>query len=94
MEFEWDTAKEAENLKIGRLSFEKAALIFLDPHRLTIQDTRTDYGEERFITLGEIESRVHVVVYCERRGNIIRIISARKANRREQKRYENHQIHT
>ena len=51
-------------------------------------DVRNDYGEERLVTMGMIEQRLHVIVYTER-GNNIRVISARKANKMEQKRYGN-----
>lgn len=52
------------------------------------QDHRWDYGEDRFEMLGEIDGRVFIVIYTLR-GNTIRIISARKANRREVNEYEN-----
>ncbi len=87
MKFEWDSEKNAENIKERGLSFSTATAVFTDSQRLTWQDTRKDYPEERFITIGKIDSRVHVVAFCERHGDTIRIISARKANRREQKRY-------
>lgn len=54
---------------------------------LTLQDDRHDYGETRWIGLGTIQGRV-VVVYTEREPEVIRIISARKANKRESQRYE------
>jgi uncharacterized protein len=53
---------------------------------LSIEDTRQNYGEKRIITIGLIGKSVCVVVYTER-GNTIRIISARKANERERRRY-------
>jgi uncharacterized DUF497 family protein len=60
--------------------------LFLDPYRLDAEDTRQDYGEERRLTLGRIEWRLYAVAYTMR-GEIARLISARKANRREQRRY-------
>lgn len=88
MQFEWDSDKANLNAEKHGIRFELAALVFLDEDRLTAVDDRFDYGEERFITMGHIENRLHVVVYVETE-DIIRIISARKANRREQERYAN-----
>ena len=55
--------------------------------RLDSEDTRRDYGEERRLTLGKIEGRLFAVAYTPR-GKVIRPISARKANEREQRRYD------
>lgn len=60
----------------------------LTPHRLIRADLRRSYGEERFQLTGRIDSRIFVVVYTPR-ANATRIISARKANNREVKHYEN-----
>jgi uncharacterized DUF497 family protein len=57
-------------------------------NRLTVIDYRYDYGETRYITLAKIENRVYVVAFTLRLSNI-RLISARKANKKEVKRYEN-----
>ncbi|MFV1563936.1 MULTISPECIES: BrnT family toxin [unclassified Phaeobacter] len=88
MQFEWDSDKAALNARKHGISFELAALVFLDDDRLIALDDRFDYGEERMITMGHIENRLHVVVYTETEDTI-RIISARKANKREQERYAN-----
>jgi uncharacterized DUF497 family protein len=61
--------------------------VFTDPALLVEHDQRWDYGEERFRALGVIDGRVFVVVF-KRRLRAIRIISARRANSREVKRYE------
>jgi uncharacterized protein len=61
--------------------------IFLDPHRLDGEDTRLDYNEKRWLTLGKIDRRLFAVAYTPR-GEVIRLISARKANEREQRRYD------
>jgi len=61
---------------------------FIDPDRLIRQDRRWDYDEERYQLLGMIEQRVFFVVYTVR-NSVIRIISARKANQREVRDYEN-----
>jgi len=55
---------------------------------LTLFDGREDYGEDRWIALGWIRRVIGVVVYVEREGAVIRIISARKATKNEVKRYE------
>jgi uncharacterized DUF497 family protein len=67
--------------------FEYAVRVFLDPHRLDGEDTRRDYSEERWLTLGKIEGRLFAVAYTQR-GKVIRLISARKANEREQRKYD------
>ena len=87
MLFESDEYKAAQNAAKHGVPFEYAAWVFLDPRRLTSEDTRRDYGEERWLALGEIEGRLFAVGYT-RRGTIIRLISARKANEREQRKYD------
>jgi uncharacterized DUF497 family protein len=86
-DFEWNSAKAASNFRKHGVLFDYAARVFLDPHRCDREDTRQDYGEERRITLGQIEGRVFVVAYTRRR-RVIRLISARKANGRETKQYQ------
>ena len=88
MQFEWDSDKAATNAEKHGISFELAMLVFLDDERLIARDDRIDYGEERLITMGHIENRLHVVVYTETEDTI-RVISAREANKREQERYAN-----
>lgn len=88
MQFEWDSDKAAANVSRHGVSFELAMLVFLDNGRLIKLDERFDYGEERIITMGHVNNRLHVVVYTQT-NDTIRIISARKANRRERKRYAN-----
>jgi uncharacterized DUF497 family protein len=85
--FEWDEIKAAVSVRQHAVPFEYATRIFLDEHRLDAVDDRHDYGEARRLTLGQIEERVFVVVYTVR-GDVIRLISARKANGREIRRYE------
>jgi len=84
--FEWDDHKAAQNVAKHGVPFEYAARVFLDLHRLESQDTRRDYAEERWLVLGKIEERIFAVAYTPR-GPIIRLISARKANEREQRKY-------
>ena len=61
---------------------------FLDPDRVVRKDSRWDYKEQRYQLLGKIDERLFFVVFTFR-GSVIRIISARKANKRELKIYEN-----
>ena len=86
MECEWDERKARQNIARHGVPFEYAARVFLDLHRLDTEDTRRDYGEERRLTLGKIEGRLYVAAYTVR-GKMIRLISARKANEREWRKY-------
>jgi hypothetical protein len=86
IEFEWDPAKAAANLRRHKVPFIKAIEVFNDPMRLERPDESEDYGEDRWIVLGCVEERVLFVVYTQRRIRI-RLISARKANRDEQRKY-------
>ena len=83
--FEWDETKRLENLKKHGLSFKDVEIVFSGPC-VTFEDRRHDYGEERYITLGLLEGREVVIAHTPR-GENTRIISMRKANRREQQRY-------
>ena len=89
MEFEWDRKKAESNLQKHGVHFKSATAVFADENRLTVTDDRKDYREERYTTLGLIEDRLYVVIYTTA-SETIRIISARKANKREQKRYDDH----
>ena len=86
LEFEWDDQKDANNWAKHRIRFSVARRVFLDPNRVTRRDARKDYGEDRFITTGQIDGRLVLVVFT-RRGEAIRIISARNANSRERIRH-------
>ena len=87
MNFEWDESKSEACFRERGFHFAYAARAFFDPERLVRADTRYGYGEERFELLGKIESRLFVVIYTFR-YETMRIISARKANQRENQRYE------
>lgn len=86
LSFEWDEVKAASNLARHGVPFEYAARVFSDADRSERADDRRDYGEARRIVYGRIEGRLHVVVYTMR-GDAVRLISARRANSREQDRY-------
>ena len=86
MLFEWDEAKNRTNILKHGIDFNDVPGIFQHP-MLVLQDDRRAYGEERWITIGLIKTLIGVVVYTERRGDVIRIISARKATKQEATRY-------
>jgi uncharacterized protein len=88
MKFDWDETKSAACWKERGFDFTYAVQCFLDPRRMISRDNRFDYGEDRFQLLGQIDKRVFFVTYTLR-AEVIRIISARKANQREVNRYEN-----
>lgn len=90
MRFEWDDEKNASNLRKHRISFDTASLVFNDRLHLETQDRDVD-GEERWQTIGMAEGVllllvVHTVEHEEE--EVIRIISARKAEAHERRRYE------
>jgi uncharacterized protein len=87
--FEWDEKKAEDNLKSHKVSFEEALTIFSDPNARMIYDPEHSEDEERFILLGISSGlRLLTVCHCYREDDmIIRIISARKATKKEQKQY-------
>ena len=86
MEFEWDEEKNKANQKKHRVSFEESAEIFCYSI-YEIVDTRFEYGEVRFIGIGRNSQMIILtVVYTEREANI-RIISVRRANKKEKQLY-------
>ena len=87
MTYEWDEAKNRSNFAKHGLDFADAEQVFSGPC-VTFVDDRFNYGEKRFITLGLLASRVVVIAHTPRSGSVTRIISMRKANRREQKIYQ------
>lgn len=89
LEFEWSPAKATANVRKHGVHFEEARTVFEDDEALLIPDPEHSIGEERFILLGlSAALRVLVVVHCERLdGAVIRIISARKADRAERATY-------
>ncbi len=84
--YEWDKEKQRKNLIEHGLSFEDAEIVFLGQHA-TFEDKRNDYGEPRFITFGHLKNRLVVIAHTPRKQKT-RIISMRKANKREQKIYK------
>jgi uncharacterized DUF497 family protein len=88
LEFEWDLRKARSNLAKHGVAFEEASTIFGDSLSLTIPDPEHSYMERRHITMGTAFNGKMLVVVHTDRGDNIRIISARRASRRERKFYE------
>jgi uncharacterized DUF497 family protein len=88
--FEWDPAKNASNQKKHGISFDEAKTVFSDDFARLIADPDHSQEEERFILMGSsIESNLLIVCHCIRDEDSVRIISARKADKKERKTYEN-----
>jgi uncharacterized DUF497 family protein len=83
--FEWNEAKSRANQKKHGISFEEAKSVFFDEYAVQFYDDEHSSEEDRFIMLGMSNlSRILVVCHCERaEGQVIRIISARKATKKE-----------
>jgi uncharacterized DUF497 family protein len=90
MDFEWDENKNNSNIFKHGIDFNDAIQVFADPSVAVQEDTRKDYGERRFQAVGLVSEGLLLVVYTERKGNMLRIISARKANRKERFFYNPH----
>ena len=86
--FEWDAKKARTNLAKHGVTFEEAATVFGDPLSLTIPDPAHSRVESRFIIIGQSHQRELLVVVHTERGDNIRVISARRASKRERKAYE------
>ena len=90
IKFEWEASKAASNVQKHGITFEEARTVFFDERARLINDPDHSESEDRFILLGFSSSlRVIVVCHCYRsEGNVIRIISARKATTQETKAYD------
>ena len=87
MRFQWDEHKRQINLRKHRIELADAVRVLDDPLALTLEDH--DHDEQRFVTMGrDALGRVLVVVYAYQETNIIRLISARKAEPHERRQYE------
>ena len=87
MIYEWDDAKNRTNFAKHGLDFPDAEQVLTGPC-VTFVDDRFDYGEERLISLGLLAGRVVLIAHAPRGNGSTRVISMRKANRREQKIYQ------
>ncbi len=90
LRFEWDDRKNAQNRRKHGVSFEEAQTVFFDGQALLIADPDHSKQEERFILLGLSSAlRTLVVCHCYRReGEVVRLISARRADRQERELYK------
>jgi uncharacterized DUF497 family protein len=94
--FEWDEAKNLSNQRKHGISFQQAVQVFLDPLFVSVKDRIRD-GEQRWRTYGEVEGWLIIMVAHTTRDEdeagsvreVIRIVSARPATRKERQRYEN-----
>ena len=86
MRYEWDDTKNRANIQKHGIDFVDVPSMFQHP-MVTFLDQRQDYGEERWIGIGILGTMSAVVVFAEPNENIIRIISARKATKYEEKIY-------
>ena len=91
--FDWDPAKEQQNIRKHRVSFRQAATVFYDPNQLSIYDEEHSMEEERWITIGidgsgVLRLVVHTFEQADEFSCNIRIISARKATSNEVQQYE------
>jgi len=86
MQYEWDGAKASHNRAVHGVAFGTVE-DFDWQSALILEDTRRDYGEQRFLAYGKIARRLHALVFTPR-GKAVRVISLRKANSRERKAYD------
>ena len=88
--FEWNPVKAASNKRKHGISFDEAQSVFFDDFAVQFLDDESSQSESRFLMLGfSDKARLLIVCHCERgQGNVIRIISARKATRVESKYYQ------
>ena len=89
MRFEWDPAKAASNAKKHKVTFEVAKTVFYDDFAVQFFDEEHSYAGDRFLLLGmSSDARLLLVCHCEREdGDVVRIISARKATETEAQYY-------
>ncbi len=89
MRFEWDPAKDKSNRAKHGVSFDQASELFKSGvEYLEIYDEEHSDEEDRFIAIGPIKRGVIVIAYTEREDDVLRIVSARMATKRERQRYE------
>lgn len=89
MKFEWDQIKNDNNRSKHGLSFEESIEVFADPNAIEIFDDEHSSDEDRYKVIGQLQNKVIVIslIFTER-DEVIRVISARKANKEEREAYE------
>ncbi len=90
MHFEWDPDKNEANVAKHGMSFVAAVKVFDDPGRIELDSSKPEYGETRNKTIGMVGSKLFTVVHTDR-GEVRRIISARRARANEQRQYDQSQ---
>lgn len=91
MKFEWDEKKNQSNIEDHGVSFKEASSVFDDDDALIVDDINHSFNEDRFLIIGKsYMDRVLYVCFCERHGDVIRLISARKADKEEREEYYAH----
>jgi hypothetical protein len=88
VKFEWDDEKAQDNLEKHGVSFGEATEVFYDPNALEDYDSAHSTEEARFFIIGLSSRRLLYVIYAERVGDVVRIISARKADKAERHLYD------
>lgn len=88
LRLEWDPEKAASNLAKHGVSFDEASTLFGDPLARIVEDPRHSVGERRFVLLGYSEQHRLLAVMFTDSKEVIRLISARRATRRERREYE------
>ena len=88
MRFEWDDQKAIQNYAQHGVTSGEATEVFYDPNAVEGEDAEHSFDEARFVIIGYSTSRMLFVVFAERHGNVIRIISARPPTTSERKLYE------
>lgn len=88
MKFVWDDDKNKSNIRDHGVSFKEASSVFDDKEALIVDNIYHSFDEDRFLIIGRsYMKRVLFVCFCERQGDIIRLISARKAEKEEREEY-------
>jgi uncharacterized DUF497 family protein len=85
--FEWDDAKNNLNIQKHGISFMEAVAVFTDEHKLEYYDAEHSVEEERHIVIGRMKDILVIFVSYTEKSDVIRIISARKATKKEEKKY-------
>ena len=88
MRFEWNDKKALENIKKHGVTFGEATEVFYDPNAVETEDTQHLLDEPRFSIIGYSTRRLLFVVFAERHGDVVRIISARRPTPSERNAYE------
>ena len=93
MEFTWNEEKNKENMQKHGVDFREVQEIFDDPFHFSMMDTRFNYFEERWITIGRAKNGLtvvagHLYLFDEKGTETVRLITARKATRKEREDYE------